>query len=106
MLEDAGILRLFTIRATHLVGYSVFAVLPHPNYPRVVCATQDVTYVVPAHRGIRAVKFMQWCDRQLESEGVHIIVRQVDDRVDYSRTLERLGYQPKERSFLRRLNGT
>lgn len=103
-LEASGIARLFTIRdGMKLVGYAVFLVVPHLHYPDLQWALQDVLFVLPEHRGPRAIRFIRWTDEELKADGAHIVYRHVSKGRDYSRTLERLGYTAAETSFIRRL---
>jgi hypothetical protein len=102
-LEDAGILRLHTMRKDGLlVGYSAFHVLLHHHYD-VLAATQDAVYVAPQHRGFAAAKFMAWVDGTLRAEGVEVVFRVSTEKCDYSRSLERMGYGLHERHYLKEL---
>jgi hypothetical protein len=104
-LEQAGCLRTCTMRlgAGELVGYAVFVVTEHLDYPGALWATAHVLYVTPEHRGRRAIRFLQWQDATLKQEGIAFIVRQVNPKRDHSRTLERLGYLFAERVFLKEI---
>lgn len=103
--EVLGIARLFTVRDDgKLVGYGLFMVSKgHPHYPGVTFARQDVLYIAPDHRGLNSLKFMDWTDICLASEGVKRILRHVTRKVDYSRALEHLGYEEIERTFMREI---
>lgn len=104
-LDYLGVLELYTMRDDKgaLVGYSVFIISDHPHYRGVTFACQDVLFVVPEHRGINAVEFMAYQDARLKEEDVHYCYRHVTQKVDYSKTLERMGYAQIERKFLRKL---
>jgi hypothetical protein len=104
LMERAGMTRAFTLHiGGQIAGYSLFLVLSHWHYPGTKWALQDAMYVVPEHRGIRAIEFMDDQDEWLAKDGADIIVRQVPIKlkVDFSRSLVRLGYTPLEKSFLR-----
>jgi L-amino acid N-acyltransferase YncA len=102
-LDTTGLLRLFTMRDEGvLVGYQVFIVSPHLHYPSMLWASQDVVYVAPRCRGRAAVRFMRWVDEQLKNEGAHVILRHVSRKLDFHRTLERMGYYEQEVAYVRR----
>lgn len=102
-IEDLGMLRLFTMRdGSKLIGYCVMFVTPSLHYPDTTWAHQDVLYVVPEWRGFAAVKFLRFIDRQLKNDGVDFVMRQVTEKKDFSRTLERMGYEVKETNYVRR----
>jgi len=104
-IERDGNLRLFTIRdQEELVGYSVFIIVPHLHYRNEKWAYQDTLYVAPGYRGLCAYRFMEWVDRQLADMSVKTILRSVTVNKDYSRSLERIGYQKFETGFMRRFN--
>ena len=103
-IEDAGYLHLYTMRMDgELVGYCTMFVTKHHHYPNTLWAKQDVLYVVPEWRGFAAYKFMRFIDRELKTAGVNYIVRQVTSKKNFSRTLERMGYEAAEVNYLRRM---
>lgn len=107
-LEQAGVTRVFTARGEAsrvLVGYALFIVSPHPHYPGVVFAMQDVVYVAPAHRGAGAIAFMRFQDDVLREQGAQVVYRHVTVRRDYSRALLAMGYRPEETRFIRDFRG-
>lgn len=101
-IEQTGIHRMYTIRDDgKIVGYCSMFVSNHIHYPDGIWAHQDVLFVHPNYRGITAVRFMRFVDHQLKLEGVTKILRQVTTKKDFSRTLERMGYEPLEVLFAR-----
>jgi GNAT superfamily N-acetyltransferase len=99
---ELGLIRAYTARwEGALVGYALFFVTPHLHYPEWLTAQQDVLYVQPSCRGRGAVRFIRWMDDSLKAEGVKLVIRAVSARLDYSRTLERMGYKPLEQVFRR-----
>lgn len=95
-------LRAFAARENgKLIGYSVFIVNTHHHYKGVKVAFQDVTYLDPAFRGHNSMRFINWCDKQLRLEGVKAITRQVTEKKDYSKLLEKFGYRMIERLYLK-----
>lgn len=104
MVERAGLIKLHTMRYDgELVGYSCMFITPHNHYPQTKWARQDAIYVVPEWRGFAAVRFMKFVDAELKHMGVTHVVRQVTTKRDFSRTLERMGYEAKEINYLRSL---
>lgn len=100
-MDRAGMVRAFTLRiGARLVGYALFLVMSHWHYPGTKWAMQDAMYVLPEHRGLRAIAFMADQDEFLQNDGVDVIVRSVQAKNDYSRTLTRLGYTAMERSYV------
>jgi len=95
----------FTARsAGELVGYALFVVLEHVHYPGKYTANQENLYVRKDFRGIPAVKFIHWMDDQLESDSsVDYIVKVVSVRNDYSRILDKMGYEIAEKSYIKHL---
>lgn len=106
LLEKSGCAVVFTARIKGvLVGYSVFIVSEHIHYPGRFFALQDLLYIKPAYRGIGSVRFINWTDGQLKELKIDVICRVVSKRgVDFTRTLERLGYQPLELSLMKIIN--
>lgn len=104
-LEQAGHLAVFTARKQGgLCGYAVFVVAPHHQHGDEVWAYQDALYMVPEHRGPEAYSFMYHTDEALRSLGVERVLRFVTCKgPDYSRALEGLGYEPADKTYLRRL---
>lgn len=103
-LDRLGIFRTFTARqADELVGYANFVLSFHLHYKNMKWAAQDAMYLKPACRGTSAVRFIRWTDSELKKDGVDVVYRHVTNHVDYSRTLERLGYGELERKYARAL---
>jgi hypothetical protein len=102
-LEELGLLHVYTIRVGDcLVGYCSIITSEHPHFSE-TWAKQDALFVSPKYRGLTAVKFMHWVDGQLILKGIKRILRQSTFSKDISRTLERMGYEPIEISYLRSL---
>jgi hypothetical protein len=104
--EKTGYVRVYTARVDDkLVGYCMMLISKHPHYSNTLCATQDTLYMAPEYRGVQSVKFIKWCDAQLEAEGIDYVFRQVTKKVDFSRTLESMSYVPVETNYMRKLQG-
>lgn len=102
--ERLGFIVSFTLRvAGRLVGYCLMFVSNHLHYPSLIWAVQDTLFVSKEHRGLSAVKFIKWVDEQLKGMSINVVIRQVSSKLDYSRTLERMGYGAIETGFIRRL---
>lgn len=95
----------FTARNNgELIGYALFLVLEHVHYAGKFTANQENLYVRKDFRGIPAVRFMHWIDEQLESDpSIDYIVKVVSVRNDYSRVLDRMGYEMTERSYTKHI---
>ena len=103
-MERVGLIRCYTMRQVcNLIGFGLFALLPHPYHPAKIMASSYVFYVMPAHRGRQAIRFMDWCDFMLGLDGAVAVVRTVRHGLDYSRTLKRMGYVESETAYVRRL---
>jgi hypothetical protein len=103
-MEEAGQAKVLTARVGgSLVGYSLMILRNHPHHRKVMVSFQDVLYMHPAHRGFGAVRFIRWTDEFMKALGAEVMTRSVSVKKDYSRTLERLGYEKVETSYMRRL---
>lgn len=104
LIEQSGMMRVFTARRYgELIGYCVFIIGNHPHYPNRKFATQDLLFIDKPYRGITSVKFIKWIDEELAKMGMDAICR-IISTVDYSSTLERMGYLPLEKSYIKKLN--
>jgi hypothetical protein len=103
-IEAAGFLRTYAARlGEDLIGYAVFAVLPHITYPSLVMATAHVVYVMPKHRGRRAIRFLRWVKDQLKADGADYWGLQNPVSHDWAGTLRMLGLAPMETFYVGRL---
>lgn len=106
-LAAAGVMRVFTARlGGALIGYSVHVVTPSLHYT-VQTASEDILFVLPAHRhGTLGSRLIAVADEQLRAEGVVLSMRHVKFRpdLDYSRVLERMGYERIDQILGRRLD--
>lgn len=111
-MADGKILRIFTARLggghgnadSLLVGYQVFFVMKHPHRRYSLEASQDILYLDPeVRRGLVGFKFIKFCDKQLESEGVKVIYHQISAENNFGRIFERMGYKLMDLTFSRRI---
>jgi len=101
-IEEIGLIVSFTLRsAGKLVGYCLMFVSNHLHYKSKLWAVQDTLFVHKGHRGHGAAKFLMLVDEWLKKARVDVVVRQVSDKLDYSRTLKRLGYSSVETGYMR-----
>ncbi len=105
-LEDAGFLRVFTVRREgELIGYAVFLVGPNPHYRTSLQAKQDILFLLPVYRGSRiGYKFIKYCDDQLRDESVQVVYHHVKPKVDFGPLLKHIGYEFTETIYGRRLD--
>lgn len=106
-LQANGVLRAYSVRVSDtqkLVGYAVYFVRPNPHYVSSgLCAAQDILYIHPDHRGI-GHRFIPWCDEQLRAEGVRCVYQHSKLAHDIGPLLTRLGYEPIDTMWGRRLD--
>lgn len=104
---DAGdCLRIFTARteAGQLIGFDVFIVSTMLHHSGVRCASQDLVYITPEHRGFGR-EFLRWCDGKLQSEGVQLVARTLKPSHPFENAMAGEGYLVGEISFVKRFNG-
>lgn len=101
VMEKAGSLRAYTMRSDscELRGFGLFGLSPHPFYPELLAASSFAFYVQPGAR-FQSVRFLDWTDEQLVSEGARLIARQVRPNRNYGRLLLSRGYELCESSFI------
>lgn len=104
-VEEMGCLRVFTARDDQekLIGYAVFMVRPNLHYSDSIQACQDILYVDKERRGFGA-KFIAWCDRALQAEGVQAVYHHVKREHNFGSLLERMGYQLVDLIYSKRLD--
>lgn len=103
-LDEAGVVRLFTVRkGLELVGYSIMFVMPAYHYKGSLQATHDSLFILKGHRGC-GEKFIQFCDSELQSEGVQVVYQSLKLTHNFGHMLERIGYQHVDNVYYRRLN--
>ena len=102
-----GMLRIYTMRdvdASQLVGYAVYVVKPHLHYRGSMQAMQDVLYLVPEHRNAGGGgALIAFADQLLAQDGVKVVYHHVKLAHNFGPLLARLGYEPIETVWGRRL---
>ena len=104
--DAAGKVRVFTARDRGaLVGYAAYMVDTGLHYASSLQATQDVLFLLPAHRNAgNGAALIDFADRQLRSEGVQCVYQHVKLAFDFGPLLKGLGYAPVETIHVRRLD--
>jgi GNAT superfamily N-acetyltransferase len=106
--QTAGILRIYTGRDYgRLIGYSVFTVHKGVHYSTSLEADEDLVFVLPEHRkGRFGLQLMQFAERQLAAENVQLVKRRtkVAERLNFGALLERMGYEPIDVIYGKRLD--
>lgn len=103
--EANGTLRVFTVReGGRLVGYAVFIVANSPHHASSLQAIQDMIYVLPDYRGYAGARLLHFADGELREDGVQVAFHVVNAKRDWGALLERMGYEPVERVFMKRLD--
>lgn len=104
-VEAKGALRTYTIRESgKLVGYAVFFVRTNAHYADSVQAVQDIVYLDPDMRApTTGIRFLAWCDEQLQAEGIEAVYHHVKRSRDFGPILRYLGYENIETVWVKRL---
>lgn len=110
-IQDMGKLRCYIIKAPtneefktfELIGYAFYVVDNHLHYQQTKVATQDILYIRKQHRGFGR-DFINWCDMQLKAENVVTVLHHIKPYFDWSDMIKKLGYEPAELIFSRRLD--
>lgn len=103
-MEDAGILKLYTIREYgQLIGYAVYFLRKHLHYKSSLQAYQDVVYISKEKRGF-GKSFIEWCDEELRKLGVQVVNHHVKYSHDWSEMLVKIGYEFQDKHLSKRLD--
>lgn len=104
--EANGQLRIFTARdGGRLVGYAAYFVRPNPHYASSVQAVEDVIFVAPECRGSTGARLIRFADDALRAEGVQAVYHHVKLAHNWGPLLERMGYEPIDVIYGKRLDG-
>ena len=105
-MEEAGALRLFTVRedaTARLLGYASFFVGPHPH-SAVLQASQDALYLMPeARQGWTALSFLRFLDAQLAAAGVDLILQHAGPTTALAVLLRRRKYHLHAELYAKRV---
>ena len=103
--EINGMLRAYVARGPEgIVGYCSMFVANHPHYQHTTQATQDALFVNRRFRHLIGPRLIRYVDDCLATEGVAVVYRQSSRHRNIGPLLERIGYEPAEVSYARRLN--
>lgn len=105
-LAEAGALRCYTGRIdAALVAYAVFFVRPNLHYSGSLQAYQDVLYLAPdKRRGLAGVRLIRYAEKCLAQDGVQVVHHHAKLKTDFGRLLERIGYEPMDAIWVKRLD--
>lgn len=102
---DAG--HIVPVTARHLgnlVGYFLWHLHPHPHYKGVLCAQDDVHYLLPEfRRGINGYKLMKNAMLLIEQLGVRYCYVREKIGHEHPAIMKRLGLQPLDITYSRKL---
>lgn len=100
-LEQAGILKVFTVRSEgKLVGYYSCVVSPSLHSRGLLQATVDAIYLHPMHRkGLTGYKLIKFAEKCLKEDGVKIILLGTTEVNPIDPLLLKLGYSKTEVKF-------
>lgn len=109
--EAAGAYRLLTARGDHhelgrpLIGYAGYWICPSAQRRGALEAAQDMLYLRPdCRRGWLGAELIREGDRMLAELGVSIVYHHVRTAArDFGPVLQRLGYQPIETTYARKI---
>lgn len=106
-LEEAGALAVYTARKQDgtLLGYAAYIIRVNMHYQSSLQAMQDVIFLTKeARKGMAGYKLIKYADQRLQELGVQIVYHHVKNKLDFGPVLARLGYEPVEQIWARRLD--
>jgi hypothetical protein len=106
LMDKNRSMKIFTYRdkEKNLIGYAIYFVRPHLHYSTCVTAYQDILYVRADKRG-RGLHFLAWCDAQLETMGVDLIVQHIKAAHNFGPALEKQGYELMDLIYTKKVGG-
>lgn len=104
--EKLGVVRIFTARDQgRLDGYAIYFLRRNIHYQTSLQAVQDILFLSAGlRRGLAGYRFIKWCDEQLKKENVQVVYQHVKLAHNFGPVLERIGYEPVEVTYVRRLD--
>ena len=105
-LDEAGKFVIYTARDNgELVGYAAYFLNHNMHYRDSFQAVQDVLFLHPDYRnGFTGIRLIKYADQQLQELGVQLVMHHVKLKNDFGMILQRMGYQPIETIWGRRLD--
>lgn len=108
-MDELGLVVAVTARRVdndELVGYIIYLIQPMMHYKNLRLGQEDAHYLKPEYRkGWTAVRMFRIAEGILRSLGVHLTVvhTKMREGLDRGPVFKRLGYQPHETLYLKRL---
>lgn len=104
-LDESGNIAIYTVRDDgKLVGYFVLFVMRNIHYSEHLFAVNDIIFIDPDYRrGMTAIKFLKWCEKDLANSGVSVVVVNSKEHQPFGKVLERIGYNFTERVYTKAL---
>lgn len=103
VLHDMKTLHVVTARKDddEVVGYCIDILSRHLHYP-VILASNDIIFMTHKYRG-HALRLIKFVEEKLKEKKVGIWSVSVKPHVDFSPVLKKMGFDPLESLYFRRL---
>lgn len=103
-LQKTGAIKSYSVRENDgkLIGYAVYFLRHHVHYKKTLYAIQDIVFIDPERRG-SGLFLIKFCDEELKKIGVNIVMHHIKIKHDWSKALERLGYERQDIILTKRL---
>ncbi len=104
-LEDADMLRLFTVRTNEhvLIGYNCYFLNFTLHSSLSLQAVQDVLYIDKEQRGFGR-SFIDWCAHELKKDNVQVMYSHIQATHNFGPMLESIGYKLTNLVYEKRLD--
>ncbi|MDA8231569.1 MAG: GNAT family N-acetyltransferase [Magnetospirillum sp.] len=105
LLDRTGALNITTARHDgRMVGYACYIVSRHLHYRDLMVAESDAFFLAPEHRrGPEGVRLLRAAEQNVIAAGAQRIVTRVKVDPDFGPLLRRMGYQPIEAVYSKRV---
>jgi len=105
-LNKYGGLVIFTVREENkLIGYSFFVLQYSFHYKQLICAINDLFYILPEYRGkFLGSKLLKESEEILNKMGVHQVQMRTKVYANFGKILERAGYKDTEVVYRKNIN--
>lgn len=87
------------------IGYIVFVVSHHPHYKHIKYAADDMHYLLPQYRALYGFRLLQEGEAAVRKRGCQFMTLRTKVKHDHGRLFERLGCEPLETVYIKRLVG-
>ena len=102
-MENSGMYKLYSANINNkIVGYSAYILTNHIHHKNEIWAHNDVIYLDPQYRG-HGQEFISYCENELKSINIDVVIHSVTPKRDYSKALVRHGYDLMETNYTKRL---